>query len=99
MLSREGLHRLRSCFWGILPGQEMSLWPTICWGSSCGGLPSAGTIQPRGCPHGCFLRVITASNPQVRTRPVTAGERADAPLLAAYGVRKWSGSLRFCNSR
>ena len=50
-------------------------------------------------PHGCFLRVITASNPQVRTRPVTAGERADAPLLAAYGVRKWSGSLRFCNSR
>src|SRR5712664_3363632 len=33
----------------------------MCRGSSCGGLPSAGTIQPRCCPHGCFLRVITAS--------------------------------------
>src|SRR2546422_10435228 len=54
------------CFSGIVPGQEMSLWPTICWGSSCGGLPSAGTIQPRCCPHGCFFRVITASNPEVR---------------------------------
>src|SRR5438128_36970 len=42
----------------------MSLWPTICWGSSRGGLPSDGTIQPRRCPHGCFLRVITASNPR-----------------------------------
>src|SRR2546427_13129881 len=35
----------------------------MCGGSSCGGLPSAGTIQPRGSPHGCFLRVITASTP------------------------------------
>src|SRR6266516_3462180 len=47
----------------------MSLWPTICWCSSCGGLPSAGTIQPRCCPHGCFLRVIIASNPEVRCGP------------------------------
>src|SRR5207245_9785096 len=47
----------------------MSLCPTICWGSSCGGLPSAGTIQPRCCPHGCLLRVITASNPEVLLRP------------------------------
>src|SRR5713101_6182168 len=38
----------------------------MCGGSSCGGLPSAGTIQPRCCPHGCFFRVITASNPEVR---------------------------------
>src|SRR5438046_3286586 len=47
----------------------MSLCPTICRGSSCGGLPSAGTIQPRCCPHGCLLRVITASNPEVLLRP------------------------------
>src|SRR5947199_4371639 len=44
----------------------MSLWPTMCRGSSCGGLPSAGTIQPRCCPHGCFFRVITASILEVR---------------------------------
>src|SRR5881628_745592 len=66
----------------------MSLWPTICWGSSCGGLPSAGTIQPRCCPHGCFLRVITASNPQVRTRAVTP---ANAPARRSCGL--WSAKM------
>src|SRR5207302_9281852 len=47
----------------------MSLEPTICWGSSRGGLPSDGTIQPRCRPHNCLLRAITASNLQVRTAP------------------------------
>src|SRR5688572_25923450 len=28
----------------------------MCEGSSCGGLPSAGTIQPRCSPHGCFFQ-------------------------------------------
>src|SRR5438094_3437633 len=75
-------------FSGIVPGQEMSFWPTICWGSSCGGLPSAGTIQPRCCPHGCFLRVITASNPQVRIRALsTAGERAGPLCCGLWGAK------------
>src|SRR5439155_22367189 len=70
----------------------MSLWPTICWGSSCGGLPSAGTIQPRCCPHGCFLRVITASPPF----PVTRARSAPSLRPPRQPARRCCTHLRCC---
>jgi hypothetical protein len=83
---------------GIVPGQEMSLWPTMCWGNCCGGLPSAGTIQPRCSPHGRFLRVMTTPI-LMSVRAPSLRANARLAFRAAYGARKWSGSLRFCNSR
>src|SRR6266536_140762 len=66
----------------------MSLWPTICWGSSCGGLPSARTIQPRCRPHGgradplgAAVHIFDAAAPH---HPVFAGANPGAPDVLAH---------------
>src|SRR3989442_6721436 len=60
----------------------------MCGGSSCGGLPSPGTIQPRCCPPGCFFWVITVSNPEVRW-----------PKRWPTGLWKGGGKLRNSNGQ
>src|SRR5436190_1460568 len=66
----------------------MSLWPTMCRGSSCGGLPSAGTIQPRCCPYGCradplgaAVHIFDAAAPH---HPVFARANPGAPAVLPH---------------
>src|SRR5712691_11558058 len=61
----------------------------MCGGNSCGGLPSAGTIQPRCSPHGCFLRVITAS---ILSSIRAPSLRANAPARLSSGL--WGAKMQ-----